>query len=94
MQQELIDSVRKRGRKIRLLWRPVAAALAWCEHHREELLGMGGDAEESLGHIVSLHVGFDCVEATVLEVVSRPDAVTYHASFRHGVGHRENRCVA
>ena len=81
MQQELIDSVRidsvrKSGREIRLrlLWRPVAAALAWCEHHREELLGMGGDAEESLGCIVSLHVGFDCVEATVLEVVFRRDA--------------------
>ena len=94
-QQKLLDSVRRYGARIRLLWRPVAAAMAWCDHCRDDLIRMtegGADADhgleadvvfqtpegqgqgQRLGKLVSLHMGLECIEVTVLEIVRVSDS--------------------
>lgn len=55
------------GWKPRLLWRPVASTLAWIESNRSylELLPKN---DLSLGFVLSLHLGLDSLEATLVEV--------------------------
>lgn len=70
-QQEIIDFSQRCGSKIRLLWRPVAAAKAWCEHCHDKLLEIGGENDQAIGKVISLHCGFDCLDVTVLPIVLR-----------------------
>jgi len=72
-QQQIIDASRMCGGHVRLLWRPVAAGIAWClhEHTSSYEQGAGDQDDRSLGHILALHVGLDDLEVVVLEIVSR-----------------------
>jgi len=73
VQQELIDGARRYGIRVRLLWRPVAAAMAWCRYNREKLLQLEGDQDGVLGRVLAIHAGLGCFEATSLEIVRRYD---------------------
>lgn len=65
-QQTLIDAANQCGTKIRLLWRPVAAALEWCQRHAD--LARSTRHGQSVGELIVLHLGLDEWEVTVLDV--------------------------
>jgi len=68
-QQELIDACHQRARSVKLLWRPIAAALAWCEKFGDEILNSHLGTSSRVGQLLSLHLGLDEFELTVLELV-------------------------
>ena len=72
-QQAILDESRRLEMRVQLLWRPVAAALAWCDKFDSNLRGMlssrAHQTNESLGHLLCLHLGLAEIEATVLELV-------------------------
>lgn len=72
-QQTLLDAARRAGVGLQLLWRPVAAALAWCDHFddflHERLLRRTVAVDQSLGQLACLHVGLAEVELTLLDLV-------------------------
>lgn len=70
-QQAIIDACRRRGVKVRLLWRPVAAALAWCDHYQQDLAKRTGEHDQPLGKVLAIHMGLDCLEVCILEIVSQ-----------------------
>lgn len=72
-QDHLLRSLRLEAGQTRLLWRPVAAALAWIDRHAR---GLGPAARhlESIGCLLHLHLGAESWEATVLELVRYVDA--------------------
>ena len=72
-QQELIDSCREHGSSVKLLWRPVAAALSWCGAHGPDLLARSAPCSRRVGRLLCLHLGLDEFELTLLELVERPD---------------------
>ena len=71
-QQKLLDSLRSEGISARLLWRPVAAAIAWTR-----LADRNPEAQRFIAQegappkLVALHLGYDGFELTVLELVAR-----------------------
>jgi len=73
-QQALLDAARHAGVKLQLLWRPVAAALAWCHRFddflRERVSQGAFTLDESIGRLACLHVGLALVELTVLDLVA------------------------
>jgi hypothetical protein len=71
-QQKLLDSLRAEGISARLLWRPVAAAIAWTLL-AERNLGEARFTSQGVGSpkLVALHLGYDGIELTVLELVER-----------------------
>ena len=73
-QQELIDACWSHGCRIKLLWRPVAAALAWVEQQAAGLLERTNHQDGSVGKLLCLHLGLDEFEATPLELVVRPES--------------------
>ena len=77
-QQALLDAANGLGVSMQLLWRPVAAALAWCDQFQEFLREISstpaGRNGESVGHLLCLHLGLTTAEATVLELVVREQA--------------------
>ena len=77
-QQNLIDAAMTCGGRATLLWRPVAAAMAWCEHYHKILEKTPRSGSGSIGSIVSLYVGLDRLEVAGLEVVTRPHQGTTH----------------
>lgn len=70
-QQELIDACWAHGCRVKLLWRPIAAALAWCEQQAADLLRQTKLKDGSIGKLLCLHLGLDEFEATPLELVVR-----------------------
>jgi hypothetical protein len=68
-QQRLLDSLHAEGVTARLLWRPVAASLAWLaetEPGRSHALCARADAHEKL---LVVYLGLDSFELTLLELV-------------------------
>jgi hypothetical protein len=53
-----------------LLWRPVAAALAWCTEHQAQLSALPVRSGV-VGSLLVVHLGVDTWEATSREVVRR-----------------------
>ena len=70
-QQQLVDAGRAEGLDIKLLWRPIAAAIAWCNRRRPQLQEHPRGTSDTMGKLLVLHVGFDVFEATVLDIVPR-----------------------
>lgn len=68
-QQVLIDECSQLGVRVKLLWRPVAAALMWCELHSSAILELHSGREGSIGTLLSVHLGLDQFEITPLELV-------------------------
>jgi hypothetical protein len=69
-QQAILDEARRLKINIHLLWRPVAAALAWCNHFGDEFRDQVHVAKESVGHLLCLHLGLSGIEATFLELLT------------------------
>jgi len=70
-QQDLVDAGRAEGLDVKLLWRPVAAALSWCNANSQKLREHPHEIDNPMGRILALHMGFDVFEAAVLDVVPR-----------------------
>jgi hypothetical protein len=66
----LIEALSRRGLEVRFLWRPVAAALSWCERFGDEVVG-SDRREGAVGQLLALHLGLERYEATILEIVVR-----------------------
>jgi hypothetical protein len=75
-QQRLLDACRAEGLAPALLWRPVAAALAWLELHTAEL-ARPVEHETSIGSLLCVHAGLDGAEATWLELIQSPSDVVW-----------------
>ncbi len=75
-QQRLLDACRAEGLAPALLWRPVAAALAWLELHPAEL-ARPVEHETSIGSLLCVHAGLDGAEATWLELIKSPSDVAW-----------------
>jgi len=55
--------------RLRLVWRPIASGICWCELHRESFdLGRQRDGV-SVGSLLCLHLGIDEFEATRLRLI-------------------------
>jgi len=74
-QQLLLDECYQAGLNVRLLWRPVAAALSWCQQFAETLGSLDHpiDGDVSKGQLLSFHLGVDEIELTLLELVQRTE---------------------
>lgn len=74
-QQLLLDECYQAGLNVRLLWRPVAAALSWCQQFADTLESPDHpiDGDVSKGQLLSLHMGLDEIEITLLELVRRTE---------------------
>ena len=77
-QQRLLNAARAMGIDLRLVWRPVAAALAWCEQSGPSLiesskskLDTAKSGDVVLGELLTLYLGVDAFEATPLSIVAR-----------------------
>jgi hypothetical protein len=72
-QQLLLDECYQAGLNVSLLWRPVAAAIAWCQQFAETIESPDRltDGDISKGRLLSLHLGMDEIELTVLDLVQR-----------------------
>ena len=68
-QQDLIDAARAEGVNVKLLWRPVSAALCWCERRHEALMAMPMTDGEPLGSLLVVHLGLDSFELTALDII-------------------------
>lgn len=69
LQQRLLDAFQYSHLNARLLWRPIAAALDWCENFSAYVGRYRGDSGETVGKLLSLYLGFDTIEVTELELV-------------------------
>ncbi len=82
--QSLIATGDAEGLKIKLLWRPVAAALSWCNINSRKLQERPHEVGNTMGRILVLHMGFDVFEATILDVVpSTERGETWFLPARH-----------
>lgn len=78
-QQALIEACRQAGIEAKLVWRPVATALAWCEQFEQDVINRqsksGGSIESrtdgTTGLLLSLHLGLSELELTLIELVTR-----------------------
>lgn len=68
-QQAIIDACSQQELRVKLLWRPIAAALSWCEQHAAAVLKQHASVEGSIGMLLVLHLGIDQFELTPLELV-------------------------
>jgi hypothetical protein len=69
LQQKLLDALQFSNLNARLLWRPVAAALDWCDNFSAYLAGYQGEQGDTVGKLLSLYIGFDTIEVTELDLV-------------------------
>ena len=72
-QQSILDSRALRGANVQFLWRPVAGALAWIAQYSADLKSAAG----TLGSVLSIHLGVDGFEASVLQLI-RDDRYGIH----------------
>jgi len=77
-QQAIIDICRRRGSKVTLLWRPVAASLAWCARNTDRLITMKPKQDHALGAVVSVHIGLDSIEVACMDIVPRKHAGNWY----------------
>jgi len=70
-QQALLDACAQNDVKVKLLWRPIAAALPWCEQHAAAVLKQHPGVEGSVGLLLVLHLALDQFELTPLELVAQ-----------------------
>jgi hypothetical protein len=78
-QQALIEACRQAGVEAKLIWRPVAAALAWCEEYESHIVERSARLEHSnqVGNDVAgatllcLHLGLSEFEITLVDLVDR-----------------------
>lgn len=78
-QQALIEACRQSGVEAKLVWRPVATALAWCEQFELDVLNrqlnQGGlfeaRTDATTGFVLCLHLGMSEFELTLIELVTR-----------------------
>ena len=79
-QEQLLESARRQGIELKLLWRPVAAALAWIGCYEEQLLrasdlpqatSQAKDEDVPLGNLAALHLGVEAPEVALLALVAR-----------------------
>ncbi len=70
-QQAIIDACSQQELRVKLLWRPIAAALSWCEQHAAAVLAQHASIEGSIGMLLVLHLGIDQFELTPLELVAK-----------------------
>ena len=73
-QQQLIDAGLDKGIELCLLWRPIAAALAWCDQNREQLLEIDPAEDGKIGTILVGYFGLAEFERTRLEIIARDHA--------------------
>ena len=73
-QQQLIDASQEKGIELCLLWRPIAAALAWCDQHRKQLLEIDPAEDGKIGTILVGYFGLAEFERTQLEIIARDHA--------------------
>jgi hypothetical protein len=55
--------------RLRLVWRPIASGLYWCELHRESFDLVRRPDGVSVGSLLCLHLGIDEFEATRLQLI-------------------------
>ncbi|MBL8811503.1 MAG: hypothetical protein JNM43_15130 [Planctomycetaceae bacterium] len=71
-QQELIDACRHQGKDVKLLWRPIAAALAWCESIvKNDDASLYTAACDDPGILITIHLGLDQFEITCVDLILR-----------------------
>ena len=78
-QQALIEACRQSGIEAKLVWRPVATALAWCEQFEQDVINRQKHHDSSLeartggttGLLLCLHLGLSEFELTLIELVTR-----------------------
>lgn len=70
-QERLISGLRRSGVRPVLLWRPVAAALAWIDRFGEQVSQDRAPSDIPVARVASLHLGIDGIEADVLDLVIR-----------------------
>jgi hypothetical protein len=68
--QELLDATAAHDINLSLLWRPVAAAMAWCERFAGEISADRLDPDRPAGAVLVLHFGLDFWEVTAVDVVA------------------------
>lgn len=72
-QQALLDEASQAGVPLQLLWRPVSAAMAWCEENRDFLRECASnrrvESGDVLGRLVCIHLGLAQAETAVLDLV-------------------------
>ncbi|MEX2216661.1 MAG: hypothetical protein WD768_21285 [Phycisphaeraceae bacterium] len=69
--QALLDAADAAGVTLHLLPRPMAAAMAWCRKHHDELLADFRENDQSLGTVLAMHFGLEDWEVTMVEIVGR-----------------------
>ncbi len=69
-QQDILDACAELDLRVKLLWRPIAAALPWCKQHAEAVLKRHPGIVGSVGLLLVLHLGLDQFELTPLELVA------------------------
>jgi len=70
-QQELIDACWSFGCQVKLLWRPIAAALVWCQTHNDKVFRNLSVQANANGTLLCLHLGIDDFEISLLDLVRR-----------------------
>lgn len=71
-QEELLTFGRQNRVQLQLLWRPIAAALVWCQRYSHQL-EQEPNEKNVLGSLIHLHIGLDCLDITPLEIVVHDD---------------------
>jgi len=72
-QQLFLEACNQQGINARLLWRPIATAIVWCQQHHNVLAKRHRPIPDnnSCGTLLSVHLGIDELEITPLEVIKR-----------------------
>lgn len=78
-QRALLEAASRQGLRVRLIWRPVAAAMTWCDRYaktvlreqRTALKGLATDGTNiTVGRLLVLHLGLESVAGTFLALVA------------------------
>ena len=69
--QALIDAAEASRIALHLLPRPMAAAMAWCNRHHDELLAEFRDNDQIMGTLLVMHFGLEDWEVTMVDIVGR-----------------------
>jgi hypothetical protein len=68
-QQRILDAFEKYNLKCKLLWRPVSSALEWLTHFSKQLEFLHDDIRVNQGKLLCIHIGYDSIEITELDLV-------------------------
>ncbi len=70
-QQDLLDAAGAHHLNLSLLPRPIAAAMAWCDRHANELDADRAEPDRPVGSILVMHMGLDMWEVTTVDIIPR-----------------------